>query len=79
MPEFQKVSPRTHQARRARLVWGNHACVPLRADTSCLTHLERYRGAGVNVVWLNIGFGDTWAEQFKRLKRARYDKLRDYA
>lgn len=41
------------------LVWDNHACMPLRPDdTSFLPQLERYRQSHVDVVSLNIGFGD---------------------
>jgi membrane dipeptidase len=41
-----------------RLVWDNHACLPLRpGDTSFLPQLARLRDAGVDVVSLNIGFG----------------------
>lgn len=41
------------------LVWDNHACMPLRpADETFLPQLERLRAIGVDVVSLNIGFGD---------------------
>jgi membrane dipeptidase len=41
-----------------RLVWDNHACMPLRpGDTSFLPQLARLRDAGVNVASLNVGFG----------------------
>lgn len=41
------------------LVWDNHACMPLRpSDDHFLPQIERYRDAGVDVVSLNVGYGD---------------------
>jgi len=50
------------------LVWDNHACMPVARphDTSFLPQLQRYRAIGVNVVMLNIGFGDHGPEQHLR-------------
>ena len=38
------------------LIWDNHACMPLRTDTSFLPQLERYRASGVGLVVLNVMF-----------------------
>ena len=38
------------------LIWDNHACMPLRTDTSFLPQLRRYKAAGVSVVFLNVMF-----------------------
>lgn len=44
-------------ALHANLVWDNHGCMPLRpADDSFLPQLARYRGAGVDVVTLNVAW-----------------------
>lgn len=40
------------------LIWDNHGCMPLRPDASFLPQLDRYRDAGINVISLNVGFGD---------------------
>lgn len=41
------------------LVWDNHSCMPLRPDdTSFLEQLERVHQAGVDVITLNVGFGE---------------------
>ena len=46
---------------RSALAWDNHVCLPLRADTSFLPQLQRYREAGFSVVSINVGFGAmTW-------------------
>lgn len=42
--------------RPDRLVWDNHACMPLRPDAAFLPQLERYRAGGVDVVSLNLVF-----------------------
>lgn len=42
---------------RRTVVWDNHACMPLRpGDTAFLPQLERVRGAGIDVVSLNVSF-----------------------
>jgi len=53
---------------RESLVWDNHGCMPVGRphDTSFLPRLQRYRDAGVNVVMLNIGFGDMGVEEHLR-------------
>ncbi|MEZ5656339.1 MAG: membrane dipeptidase [Sphingobium sp.] len=52
----------------ACLVWDNHACMPLRPhDESFLPRLQMYRDAGVNVVSLNVGFGEQGIEEHVRM------------
>jgi membrane dipeptidase len=53
---------------RNSLVWDNHGCMPVGRpnDTSFLPQLQRYRDAGVNVVMLNIGFGEMGVEAHLR-------------
>ena len=57
------------QALSAGIVWDNHACMPLRANADeFLPRLEQHRRAGVNVVGLNVHFGETpWQEAFLML------------
>jgi membrane dipeptidase len=63
MFDVQGLRPRAQALLRSAIVWDNHGCLPLRADSSFLPQLERYRGAGVNVVSLNVGFANmSWAE-----------------
>ncbi len=41
------------------LVWDNHVCLPLRPnDFSFVGDLARYRAVGVDVVMVNVGFGE---------------------
>lgn len=50
------------------LVWDNHGCMPLRwKDTSFLPQLQRYKAAGVNVVMINVGFGDMTVDEHIRM------------
>ena len=50
------------------LVWDNHACMPLRpSDEDYLPQIERYRDAGVDVVSLNVGYGDLDAASHLRM------------
>jgi membrane dipeptidase len=52
----------------AQLFWDNHSCMPLRPlDESFLPQLERYRRASVQVVTLNVGFGEQTIEQHFRM------------
>lgn len=49
------------------LVWDNHGCMPLRPfDESFLPQLQRYKAAGVDVVSLNVGFGEQGIEEHVR-------------
>ncbi len=64
-------SPKYEEARAflaEHLVWDNHACMPLRwNDPAFLPQLQRFRDAGVDVVSLNIGFGEQSVEQHFRV------------
>jgi membrane dipeptidase len=52
----------------SNLVWDNHGCMPLRPfDESFLPQLDRYRRSHVDVVSLNIGFGEQGIEQHVRM------------
>lgn len=55
------------------IVWDNHACMPLRPDDhSYLPQLERVHESGVDVITLNVGFGDQGPdEHFKMLASLR--------
>jgi len=56
-----RATPRTaHELLGDCLVWDNHGCMPVQRphDTSFLPQLQRYRAAGVDVIMLNVGFGD---------------------
>jgi len=49
------------------LVWDNHGCMPLRPfDETFLPQLSRYKAVGVNVVAINIGFGEQSIEDHVR-------------
>jgi len=53
---------------RSSLVWDNHGCMPVRPhDEAFLPQLERYRDAGVNLVALNVGFGEHGVEEHVRM------------
>jgi membrane dipeptidase len=44
---------------RDNLVWDNHGCMPLRPlDESFLPQLVRYKKAGVDAAFINIGYGE---------------------
>jgi membrane dipeptidase len=50
------------------LIWDNHACMPLRPeDVSFLAQLERVHDAGVDVMTLNIAYGDEGSESAFRM------------
>lgn len=52
---------------RDALVWDNHTCMPLfPGDERFLPDLERFRRSGVDVVGINIGFGEQSVEQHVR-------------
>ncbi len=64
IPQTRSAESLVHDA----LVWDNHACLPLRPDDeSFLPGLERYRHTGVNVVGINIGFGEQSVEAHMRM------------
>jgi membrane dipeptidase len=61
---------------RESLVWDNHACMPLRPhDTAFLPQLQRLRDTGVDVVMLNIGFGEQGVEDHVRMLASFRDWL----
>ena len=50
------------------LVWDNHGCMPLRPHEDIfLPQLQRYRAAGVDVVALNVGYGEQGIEEHVRV------------
>ena len=58
------------------LVWDNHACMPLKPhDTSFLPQLQRHRDAGVDVVMVNVGYGDDGVEAHLRMLASMRDWL----
>ncbi|HKU81905.1 MAG TPA: membrane dipeptidase [Candidatus Tumulicola sp.] len=64
----------TVQAERAAaaiarsIVWDNHACMPLRPqDETFLPQLERAAASGVNVIGINVGFGEQTIEDHVRM------------
>lgn len=59
---------RTRGLLAEALVWDNHGCMPLRPlDEAFLPQLERYRAAGADVVFLNVGFGMQGIEEHIRM------------
>ncbi|HEY1076366.1 MAG TPA: membrane dipeptidase [Fontimonas sp.] len=55
-----------------RLVWDNHACMPLRPDDrSFLPQLERHRAAGASVVMLNVSCDCEPQRPFEMLEAIR--------
>ena len=60
--------PRARALLERTLVWDNHGCMPVARphDTSFLPQLQRYRAAGVDVVMLNVGFGEHGIEDHLR-------------
>ncbi len=49
------------------VVWDNHLCMPLRCDDEFLPDLERCRASGLDVVSLNVGFGEDSIENHIRV------------
>jgi membrane dipeptidase len=65
-------STRAQALMNSAIVWDNHTCMPLRADSAFLPELERHRRSGVNVVSLNVGFADvSWSEHLRVLSFMR--------
>ena len=56
------------------VVWDNHACLPLRsADDAWLPAIDRHRQSGVDVVSLNVGYGEQGPDQhLAALERYRH-------
>ncbi len=61
--EAWSVSPEAARLHADALVWDNHGCLPLRLDDRFLPELARYRAAGVDMVSINVGFGDMSPER----------------
>lgn len=55
------------------LVWDNHSCMPIRPnDLSFMPQLARVRDSGVDLVVLNIGYGEVpWQDHIKTLAAFR--------
>ncbi len=55
------------------VVWDNHACLPLRAPADeWLPQVDRHRESGVDVVCLNVGYGEQGPDQhLAAIKRFR--------
>lgn len=78
------LSAIAHQLVRDQLVFDSHGCMPLRHDDETfLPQLERYRESGVDVVFINVGFGDDGIEQHTRMlahfRRWLAQRPNDYA
>lgn len=60
---------RTIDSIRAQggIVWDNHLCMPLRCDDRFLPDLARCTTSGLDVVSLNVGFGDHSLEEHVRV------------
>lgn len=67
-PDIDELGARAAALLRDCLVWDNHGCMPVGRphDTSWLPQLLRYRAAGVDVVMLNVGFGEMGIEPHVR-------------
>ena len=62
------------------LVWDNHICMPLRpGDQAYLGELRRYRDAGVDVVMINVGFGEQQVDEHVRMLASFHDWLARHA
>ena len=58
------------------LVWDNHVCLPLRPnDSSFVGDLARYRAVGVDVVMVNVGFGEHSVDEHIRMLASFRDWL----
>jgi membrane dipeptidase len=69
LPTEMGVAPLSARALlNTSLVWDNHGCMPVGRphDETFLPQLERYRAAGVDVVMLNVGFGEMIVEDHLR-------------
>ena len=78
-----ETAPPTSAARALlarHLVWDNHVCLPLRPnDSSFIGDLARYRAAGVDVVMVNVGFGEDTVAQHVRMLASFRDWLARHA
>lgn len=66
------IAARARAVMDQAIVWDNHSCMPMRPDQSFLEDIERCRAAGINVVTLNIGFGQMrWDEHVRIIAAQR--------
>jgi membrane dipeptidase len=50
------------------VVWDNHACLPLRpGQETFLAEVDRHRSSGVDVVSLNVGYGENGPDEHLRM------------
>src|SRR5437763_661079 len=62
------IGERARAILEGAIVWDNHTCMPLDpADERFLPQFERFRQIGVNVVGVNVGFGDQSIEPHVRM------------
>ncbi len=81
------AKPTNIQAARAlhhdALVWDNHGCMPIEVGHRFLPDFARYSAAGVNVLSVNIGYGDISLEKHFRvlafMRRWLLDRPSEYA
>jgi membrane dipeptidase len=53
---------------RDEVVWDNHVCLPLRpGDETWLPAVERHRASGVDVVSLNVGYGESGPDEHLKM------------
>jgi membrane dipeptidase len=72
MSEHPRIGSRAQDILSTTLVWDNHGCLPLRAETTHIAQLERYRKAGVRVVSINAGFANmSWVQHMEVLSFMR--------
>jgi membrane dipeptidase len=66
------VSAEAARLHKDALVWDNHGCLPIRCDESFLPELARYHQSGVDMVSINVGFGDLeWQRHIEMLAHFR--------
>ncbi len=65
------TSDRARELMRSGVVWDNHACLPLRPDDDTfLAAVDRHRASGVDVVSLNVGYGETGPDEHLQMLHA---------
>ena len=66
------ISAEARRLHEEALVWDNHGCLPIRLDDEYLPQLSRYRETGVDMVSINVGFGDMpWHRHVEMLAHFR--------
>lgn len=67
---------------RDALVWDNHGCMPIEINDHFLSEFSRYKDSGVNVLVVNVGFGDISLEKHFRvlsfMRRWLLDRPEEY-